>query len=288
MTFFFLIMSLYFPHPFVSCRYIIEYVETQRKSGRLENAIGWYHSHPGYGCWLSGIDVSTQMLQQQFSEPWLAVVIDPTQTSLSGHVEIGAFRTLTEAEAAQNKISQTHQNIPMGKVEDFGVHAHKYYQLEMSYFKSSLDTHLFSLLWNSYWAQTLGSQPLAASEQYNAQRVIDIAAKAAKLPKANLLSAAGGGGGGGGGGRNAQFMDEGGAGSGGGGADSGAGNTTSSGAGNAAAVAAAAAEAILTGINSQKDRPPSKLDLLVRDSSKVATDHLGAVITELITAQVFQ
>ena len=34
--------------------------------GRMENAIGWYHSHPGYGCWLSGIDVSTQMLNQNF------------------------------------------------------------------------------------------------------------------------------------------------------------------------------------------------------------------------------
>lgn len=43
--------------------------------GRLENAIGWYHSHPGYGCWLSGIDVSTQMLNQQFQEPFVAVVV---------------------------------------------------------------------------------------------------------------------------------------------------------------------------------------------------------------------
>jgi COP9 signalosome complex subunit 5 len=34
--------------------------------GRLENIVGWYHSHPGYGCWLSGIDCSTQMLNQQF------------------------------------------------------------------------------------------------------------------------------------------------------------------------------------------------------------------------------
>lgn len=23
--------------------------------------VGWYHSHPGYGCWLSGIDVGTQL-----------------------------------------------------------------------------------------------------------------------------------------------------------------------------------------------------------------------------------
>ncbi|EFI27819.1 hypothetical protein CC1G_14743 [Coprinopsis cinerea okayama7 len=41
-----------------------EKIDSQRRSqkaGRLENAIGWYHSHPGYGCWLSEIDVNTQM-----------------------------------------------------------------------------------------------------------------------------------------------------------------------------------------------------------------------------------
>lgn len=48
--------------------------------GRLENAIGWYHSHPGYGCWLSGIDVSTQMLNQQFQEPFVAVVVRQRNT----------------------------------------------------------------------------------------------------------------------------------------------------------------------------------------------------------------
>lgn len=43
--------------------------------GRLENAIGWYHSHPGYGCWLSGIDVNTQMTNQQYQDPFVAVVV---------------------------------------------------------------------------------------------------------------------------------------------------------------------------------------------------------------------
>lgn len=43
--------------------------------GRLENAIGWYHSHPGYGCWLSGIDVNTQMNNQKFTDPFVAVVV---------------------------------------------------------------------------------------------------------------------------------------------------------------------------------------------------------------------
>lgn len=45
------------------------------QAGRLENAIGWYHSHPGYGCWLSGIDVNTQMNNQKFQDPFVAVVV---------------------------------------------------------------------------------------------------------------------------------------------------------------------------------------------------------------------
>jgi COP9 signalosome complex subunit 5 len=38
-------------------------MELIRKVGRLENVVGWYHSHPGYGCWLSGIDVGTQVFK---------------------------------------------------------------------------------------------------------------------------------------------------------------------------------------------------------------------------------
>ena len=59
--------------------------------------MGWYHSHPGYGCWLSGIDVSTQMMQQRFQDPFLAIVVDPHRTIAVGKVEIGAFRTYPEA-----------------------------------------------------------------------------------------------------------------------------------------------------------------------------------------------
>ena len=46
--------------------------------GRLENAIGWYHSHPGYGCWLSGIDVNTQLNNQSYQDPFVAVVVRST------------------------------------------------------------------------------------------------------------------------------------------------------------------------------------------------------------------
>ena len=36
------------------------------------------------------------MLNQQFQEPFLAVVIDPNRTIAAGKVEIGAFRTYPE------------------------------------------------------------------------------------------------------------------------------------------------------------------------------------------------
>jgi len=64
--------------------------------GRPENIVGWYHSHPGYGCWLSGIDVATQLNNQMYLDPFLAIVIDPNRTISAGKVEIGAFRAYPE------------------------------------------------------------------------------------------------------------------------------------------------------------------------------------------------
>ncbi|CAG0908218.1 unnamed protein product, partial [Cyprideis torosa] len=73
--------------------YMTAYMESAKQIGRLENVIGWYHSHPGYGCWLSGIDVSTQMLNQNYQEPFVAIVVDPVRTTSAGKVSLGAFRT---------------------------------------------------------------------------------------------------------------------------------------------------------------------------------------------------
>ena len=58
--------------------------------------------------------------------------------------------------------SQEYQSIPLDKIEDFGVHCKRYYSLDVSYFKSSLDSRLLDLLWNKYWVSTLSSSPLLA------------------------------------------------------------------------------------------------------------------------------
>eukprot|EP01116_Phalansterium_solitarium_P022691 TRINITY_DN7585_c0_g1_i1.p1 TRINITY_DN7585_c0_g1~~TRINITY_DN7585_c0_g1_i1.p1 ORF type:complete len:350 (-),score=121.35 TRINITY_DN7585_c0_g1_i1:113-1162(-) len=157
--------------------YMVDYMNVIKQVGRMENAIGWYHSHPGYGCWLSGIDVSTQMLNQQFQEPWLAIVIDPVRTISSGKVELGAFRTYPEGYKAPDEAPSEYQSIPMSKIEDFGVHCKQYYPLDVSYFKSTLDSALLDLLWNKYWLNTLSSNPLLANREYNAGQMGDLAEK---------------------------------------------------------------------------------------------------------------
>ncbi|KAJ3704633.1 hypothetical protein LUZ61_008338 [Rhynchospora tenuis] len=159
--------------------YMVDYstINKHDQVGRLENVVGWYHSHPGYGCWLSGIDVSTQMLNQQFQEPFLAVVIDPTRTVSAGKVDIGAFRTYPQGYKPPDDPVSEYQTIPLNKIEDFGVHCKQYYALDITYFKSSLDSHLLDLLWNKYWVNTLSSSPILASRDYVAGQIFDLADK---------------------------------------------------------------------------------------------------------------
>jgi COP9 signalosome complex subunit 5 len=157
--------------------YMVEFLSVARESGRLENVLGWYHSHPGYGCWLSGIDVSTQMLNQQYQEPWLAIVIDPHKTAATGQVEIGAFRTYPQGYKPPDSEASDFESVPLNKIEDFGAHQSQYYQLEISYFKSSCDTALLNAIWNKYWIATLSASPLLSNAPYISAQIKDIADK---------------------------------------------------------------------------------------------------------------
>lgn len=165
--------------------FMVDFDKTCKDVGRVENVVGWYHSHPGYGCWMSGIDVNTQMLNQRYGEPFVAIVIDPMRTCATGKVEIGAFRTYPEGYAAPDERASTsrHQTIPLSKVEDFGVHADKYYALDVSYFKSTLDARNLDALWDQYWVNTLTSSPLANNRLLVAGQVGDIEGKLAAAEK---------------------------------------------------------------------------------------------------------
>lgn len=165
--------------------YMVNFPALSRDQGaRQENMVGWYHSHPGYGCWLSGIDVATQHNWQTFEDPFVAVVIDPHRTISAGKVEIGAFRTYPDNYKPTGEYgSDGYQTVPMAKAEDFGAHASRYYSLEVETFKSTMEAQLLDLLWNKYWVQTLSANPLITNRDYGSKQLLDLGSKVKELTK---------------------------------------------------------------------------------------------------------
>ncbi|CDI79540.1 Mov34/MPN/PAD-1 domain-containing protein, putative [Eimeria praecox] len=105
--------------------FMIQYLEAAEKVPMQQKVVGWYHSHPNYGCWLSGIDVRTQQLQQQHQDPFLAIVVDPIRTISNRSIELGGFRTFMPGEAKRedegDAEAASSQLLPAEKVNDFGA-----------------------------------------------------------------------------------------------------------------------------------------------------------------------
>lgn len=53
----------------------------------------------------------------------------------------------------------------------------RYYQLEVSFFKSATDASLLALLWNKYWINTLSSSTLVTNSEYMNSQIRDLADK---------------------------------------------------------------------------------------------------------------
>ena len=82
-----------------------------KQTGRPETVVGWYHSHPGFGCWLSSVDCNTQQAFEALNKRAVAVVIDPIQ-SVRGKVVIDAFRLISsQLIMSQQEPRQTTSNI---------------------------------------------------------------------------------------------------------------------------------------------------------------------------------
>ena len=101
----------------------------------------------------------------------------------SGKGEIGAFRTYPENYSPPGEASVEDQVIPLEKIEDFGVHYKRYYSLEISYFKTTLDNEIIQVLWNKYWVSTLSQSPLITNKKYFSDGCIDLYKKADKMMK---------------------------------------------------------------------------------------------------------
>ena len=119
----------------------------------LDSIIGWYHSHPGVGCWLSGVDINTQQSFEQLNQRSIAIVIDPVQ-SIKGKIIIDAFRLYPIYTRGQEirdiTCIQALVNSPMLTKDEHGLNKY-YYSLNIAFRIGFLEKKTFSLLYEKNW-----------------------------------------------------------------------------------------------------------------------------------------
>jgi 26S proteasome regulatory subunit N11 len=144
-----------------------------RQTGRDQMVVGWYHSHPGFGCWLSSVDINTQQSFEQLNPRAVAVVVDPIQ-SVKGKVVIDAFRLINSntlmfgMEPRQTTSNVGNLNKPSIQALIHGLNRH-YYSLNIDYNKTPLETNMLLNLHKKEWQSGLALNNYEHKEHANAE-----------------------------------------------------------------------------------------------------------------------
>lgn len=146
-----------------------------RQTGRPEAVVGWYHSHPGFGCWLSSVDINTQQSFEQLTPRAVAVVVDPIQ-SVKGKVVIDAFRLINPQslmlgqEPRQSTSNLGHLNKPSIQALIHGLNRH-YYSIGINYRKTALEENMLMNLHKHVWTEALQMEDFRTEGQRNKERL---------------------------------------------------------------------------------------------------------------------
>jgi 26S proteasome regulatory subunit N11 len=146
-----------------------------RQTGRQETVVGWYHSHPGFGCWLSSVDINTQQSFEQLTPRAVAVVVDPIQ-SVKGKVVIDAFRLINPQtlmmghEPRQTTSNVGHLNKPSIQALIHGLNRH-YYSIGIDYRKSALEENMLMNLHKHVWTEALQMDDFNVEGERNQDRL---------------------------------------------------------------------------------------------------------------------
>ena len=134
-----------------------------KQTGRPEMVVGWYHSHPGFGVWMSGVDMHTQKSFEQLNPRAVAVVIDTVQ-SVKGKVVIDAFRMIPDGGMMgmlmpQTEPRQTTSNVGFLKKPTIQAQIHGlnryYYSLVIDWRKNDLEEQMLMNLGRKDWSAGL-------------------------------------------------------------------------------------------------------------------------------------
>lgn len=158
-----------------------------KQTGRDQMVVGWYHSHPGFGCWLSSVDVNTQKSFEQLNSRAVAVVVDPIQ-SVKGKVVIDAFRLIDTGALINNQEPrQTTSNAGLMNKANIqalihGLNRH-YYSLNIDYKKTPAETRMLMNLHKKQWQSGLRMHDYEEKEHNNleaTQNLVKIAEQYSK------------------------------------------------------------------------------------------------------------
>ncbi|WAR16672.1 PSDE-like protein [Mya arenaria] len=164
-----------------------------KQTGRPEMVVGWYHSHPGFGCWLSGVDINTQQSFEALSERAVAVVVDPIQ-SVKGKVVIDAFRLINPnmmvlgQEPRQTTSNLGHLQKPSIQALIHGLNRH-YYSIAINYRKNELEQKMLLNLHKKSWADGLTLQDYkthCTNNESVVKEMLELARNYHKDPKRHL------------------------------------------------------------------------------------------------------
>lgn len=142
---------------------------------RQETVVGWYHSHPGFGCWLSSVDINTQQSFEQLTPRAVAVVVDPIQ-SVKGKVVIDAFRLINPStlmmghEPRQTTSNVGHLNKPSIQALIHGLNRH-YYSIGINYRKTALEENMLMNLHKHVWTEALLMDDFKGEGERNKDRL---------------------------------------------------------------------------------------------------------------------
>ncbi|KAH9918226.1 Mov34-domain-containing protein [Epithele typhae] len=150
-------------------------VDMLKQTGRSEMVVGWYHSHPGFGCWLSSVDINTQQSFEQLDRRSVAVVVDPIQ-SVKGKVVIDAFRLINPAmvlqglEPRQTTSNIGHINKPSIQALIHGLNRH-YYSIVVNYRKTELEQAMLMNLHKRNWTEGLTLRDFNGHKESNEKSI---------------------------------------------------------------------------------------------------------------------
>lgn len=161
-------------------------MDLMSETGRKESAVGWYHSHPSMGPFLSSTDVEMHRTFMKLNNRFVAIVVDTVQ-SRRGSVLMDAFRTLDDnllfqvvtgnqtiancGRSTTSNLGTLHQATPIARLYGLGM---LYYGLPLVMNANENEQAMLRQLRRRDWAEGLKLVDYGKHSMLNQQTLIQM------------------------------------------------------------------------------------------------------------------